>query len=136
MKLIRNNPSIGRAYSMVRSEDMKYVKDSVEKFEVAYATVVTLSKVMALAAEAEQQTPLGDQVVDATYGEVPQSKLDERYETMIAERERELAATEGQGDDPFAELKAQAAEWPLPPESCPAPASDLAECLGAPPQEP
>lgn len=124
--MVRNT----RSDVIVRREDMAALRAGVKEFDLAYATVVALGKVLSLAQQAEQQTPLGDNVVDASYGEVPQEKLDARYEAMIAEREAELAATEGQGDDPLDELQAQAAEWPLPPENCPAPGSDLAECLG------
>lgn len=112
--------------------DMGKLRAAVKEFDLAYAAVVTVGKLMALAEQAgPQQAPAGEEVVDATYGEVPQEKLDERYERMLAEREAEderralldelNVESEEAHEDALLELQAQAAEWPLPPENCPAP---------------
>jgi hypothetical protein len=55
---------------LIRRADMAALRAAVKQFDLRYAEVVTLGKLLALAADAERPVPLGDQVVEATYGEV------------------------------------------------------------------
>jgi hypothetical protein len=54
---------------LIRRADMAALRAAVKQFDLRYAEVVTLGKILALAADAERPVPLGDQVVEATYGE-------------------------------------------------------------------
>jgi hypothetical protein len=57
---------------LIRRADMAALRAAVKQFDLRYAEVVTLGKLMALAADAERPTPLGDQVVEAMYEQPPQ----------------------------------------------------------------
>lgn len=47
--------------------DIRYLREKVKVFDLAYAEVVTIGKLMALAEDGEPAPALGDNVVDATY---------------------------------------------------------------------